>query len=500
MKDTTLLLDSKFRLERKDFVRRGESHFHLLVFATIENLIDKGLTTIDAIDIDEYLSEYPDKHQIFEENDGLEWCFSAVEITNENSYSYYAEKIKKFSLLRSLVDNGIDISDIYDIDTETNSVHSDSTRTLEEKSIDDLIKFFQDKVEEVTGSYEIGYNRQASKAGDKGIELLESFKEAPVYGFNAIGNMQNTIYRGILPKNTYLRSALTNVGKSRTALGEATDLAIDKWYVHSKKLKDSEGSWQPKSSKRKVLFISTEMEEDELQPTMWAYVSGVAEEKIKDGRLTEHEEQIVKEAILHLQECDLFIEYVPKFDPQTINAIVKEYAMKHGIEVVFFDYVHLSFEVMIEMNRHSGKMNMREDMILNMFMSGLEEMAREYNFHLRTATQMNGEQVDPNTQVLDQRLLRGAKSMGDKVQYGVIMAVPSEKELEQVEGLIDLKEFTRSGQPMKPNVVHHIYKNRRSKYKGKLWLYVDYDTMRVKELFFTNFNNEKVNVPLTELV
>ena len=498
MQDTTLLLDSKFRLERKDFVRKGESIFHLLVFATIENLIDKGLTTIDATDIDEYLSEYPDKYQKFEENDGLEWCFSAIEMANKDSYSYYAEKIKKFSLLRNLVDRGIDISDIYDIDSETNSVYSDSARKLEEMTIDELIKFFQDKIADITGSYQVGYDRQASKAGDNGIELLESFKEDPVYGYSSVGEMQNTIFRGLLPRTTYLRSGLTNTGKSRQALGEATDLAINKWYVHNLK-NPRESKWEPKTTKRKVLFISTEMEEDELQPTMWAYVSGIAEEKIKDGKLTEDEEEIVKEAILHLQECDLFIEYVPKFDPQTINAIVKEYAMKHNIEVVFFDYVHLSFEVMIEMTREA-RVNMREDMILNMFMAGLEELAREYNFHLRTSTQMNGEQVDPSTQVLDQRLLRGAKSMADKVQYGVIMARPTAKELEQVEGLIELNEFSNVSEFIKPNMVHHIYKNRKTKYKGKLWLYIDYDTMRTTELFFTDFNNEKVNIPLTELV
>src|SRR5699024_12414229 len=102
------------------------------------------------------------------------------------------------------------------------------------------------------------------------------------------------------------------------------------------------------------------MEEDELQPTMWSYVSGIAEERIKDAKLSEAEEQVVKDSILHLQECDLFIEYVPKFDPQTINAIIKEYALRHEIEVVYFDYIHLSFEIMMDISSKTKGMTVRE--------------------------------------------------------------------------------------------------------------------------------------------
>src|SRR5699024_12220299 len=141
---------------------------------------------------------------------------------------------------------------------------------------------------------------------DNEIELEERVKDKAMYGFHTVGEMQNTICRAIVHKNSLLRYAKTNIGKSRLSIAEATDLAISKWYNPKKK------EWEPRNQKRKVLFISTEMEEDELQPTMWAYISGVAEERIKDADITEEEEEVLKEGILHLQECDLFIEYVPK--------------------------------------------------------------------------------------------------------------------------------------------------------------------------------------------
>ena len=40
-----------------------------------------------------------------------------------------------------------------------------------------------------------------------------------------------------------------------------------------------------------------------------------------------------------------------------------------------------------------------------------------------------------------------------------------------------------------PNVVYSLYKNRGGKWnKIKIWLYIDYDTMRVHDLFVTDYD------------
>lgn len=489
MKDPMLLEDGKIRLDRRDFMAEGMSIYHVMLFATISNLHNKGLTKITPADVDEYLSEYPDKYQIFKENDGVNWCYEAIDLADTQNYEAYAEKIKKYSLLRRLQDEGISLEGIYEVSDDPDDDNEVAQAHFDNMSIDDIIKYVEMRVGDVASDYQIGYERESSKAGDNGLELKRSFKEKPMYGLPTVGEMQNTIFRGMLSKTGMLRSSATNTGKTRIALGEATDIAISKWYNHDTK------KWERKGNKHKVLFISTEMSEDELQPTMWAYISGVAEEKIIDGALTEEEDKLVDEAILHLQECDLFIEYVSKFDPQTINSIIKEYAIRHEVEVVYFDYIHLSFEIMIEISSKTRGMSMREDMMLTIFASGLEQLARDYNFHLRTSTQINGSasQVDQSSEMLDQNLLRGAKAMADKFQYGVMMTKPSVKELEQLEPI------TSQGFGKIPNMVYHIYKNRKTKWKGKLYLYIDYDTMRIEELFFTNFEGKQINVPKTIL-
>lgn len=489
MKQPMLLEDGKIRLERADFMAEDMPKFQVIMFATISNLQSAGFARISPVDIEGYLADYPDLHKTFMDNDGVNWCYEAIELAEADNYEMYATKVKKYSLLRELQNKGISLEGIYDVSDNPDEVDEQAQGYFDSLSIDDIIKEVEKRVGEVSSAYQMGYDRISSKAGDNGIELLEGFKKSPMYGASTTGAIQNTIFRGILPKTSLLRSSLTNFGKTRIALGEATDLAIGKWYI------PESSKWEEKGKKRKVLFISTEMEEDELQPTLWAYISGVAEERIKDAALTEEEEEVVRQSILHLQECDLFIEYVPKFDPQTINAIIKEYAIREGIEVVYFDYIHLSFEIMMEISSKTKGLNMREDMMLNIFAAGLEELAREYNFHLRSSTQMNGNsgQIDQTNQMLDQSLLRGAKSMADKMQYGIIMTKPSEKELELLEPI------TSQGFDELPNVVYHIYKNRKSKWKGKLYLYIDYDTMRVKELFFTDFSGKQIHVPKTIL-
>lgn len=492
MKDPMLLEDNKVKLDRDDFRVSGEPIFHLMIFATINNLYDKGMTTITPSDVDEYLSDYPDKYELFDDNEGLQWCYEAIEFAEVGNYPYYAEKIRKFSLLRELDKQGFSLEGIYDVSSDPDEDDEEAQAYFDSLNIDDIIQYIEKKVNNIVSSYQVGYDRFSSKAGDNGIELLDGFKEAPMYGFPTVGEMQNTIFRGMLRGTSLLRSALTNVGKTRIALAEATDLAISKWYDPKTK------KWNNKNAKRKVLFISTEMDESELQPTMWAYTSGIAEAKIKDGAYSDEEYEVLIETIEHLKECELYIEYIPKFDPKTINAVVREYAIRHEVDAVFFDYIHLSFEIMIEMANRTAGMNMREDIMLTIFASGLEELARQYNFHLRTSTQMNGDQIDASSQVLDQRLLRGAKAMADKMQYGVIMAAPNTKELQLVEPIVSAQQGI-GGHPIQPNIVYHIYKNRKTEYKGKLWLYIDYDTMRITELFYTGFNHNQIKVPKTIL-
>lgn len=138
-------------------------------------------------------------------------------------------------------------------------------------------------------------------------------------------------------------------------------------------------------------------------------------------------------------------------------------------------------------------MKLREDMVLFMFIFRLEQIAKRYGVYISTASQVNGDWK--NIKDADSTILRGSKAMADKLHRAVVALKPTKADLEALEPIL------RHGfYPNEPNLVYHIYKNRETKYKDvKLWLYVDMDTMRIKELFLTNNDYELIDIQPTEI-
>ena len=71
-------------------------------------------------------------------------------------------------------------------------------------------------------------------------------------------------------------------------------------------------------------------------------------------------------------------------------------------------------------------------------------------------TQLNGTYKD--SQIKDETMLRGAKSLADRIDLGEISLRPTSAELECVKKLM----HNMYGVPI-PNLVRHIYKVRRGK-------------------------------------
>lgn len=487
MKEPSLQESNKIKLEQSDFEVVGESNFYKIIFASITNLYADGVQKIAPTDIDEYLSSYDSYYETFNQNKGIEFLQHIEELANVEAYPRYSNRIRKFTLLRSITNLGLPIDEIYkeSDDTETNTVLQ---AEFEQLDVNDILKYYDSLINALKTQFSINDKTVSGIAGENGLELFQSFKESPQYGVSTGGLLRNSIFRGHLLGSSMLRSAGTNTYKTRTSLSEAIDLSISKWYDWDKR------EWIDRSRREKVLYITTEMPQNDLEPTLWAYVSGVKEEKIRDYDVTEEEEAIVKESIKHIAETkNFYFEYVPKFDPTSIHAIVKKYALNYDVDYVFFDYVHLNFDVMREVASQTKGMTQREDMILGVFAAGLAELAQEYKFHISTSTQVNGD--IQYAKKLDQNVLRGAKNMADKFSKGVVMTRPTNEDLKDIEAIM-----SKGIHKHEPNMIWHIYKNRHSKFKGKLYLYVDYDTMRMYDLFMTDDNGQLMEVPERDLI
>lgn len=151
------------------------------------------------------------------------------------------------------------------------------------------------------------------------------------------------------------------------------------------------------------------------------------------------------------------------------------------------DYIHTSMKILEEITRRSGGVKLREDNILFMLSNKLKDICNQYGVFIMSATQLNGDYVDSKTP--DQNLLRGAKSIADKVDYGSILLNVQDDDLISLEKILNTKLFDT------PTIKMSVYKNRRGRYKGViLWCKADLGTCRITPMFCTTYAYELVPI------
>ena len=151
------------------------------------------------------------------------------------------------------------------------------------------------------------------------------------------------------------------------------------------------------------------------------------------------------------------------------------------------DYIHTSMKILEEITRRSGGVRLREDNILFMLSNKLKDLCNQYGIFIMSATQLNGDYVDAETP--DQNLLRGAKAIADKIDYGSLLLLSRERDYEALEPILSKSTFE------KPIIKMSIYKNRRGRYKGiYLWCKADLGTCRIQPMFATGWDYELIQM------
>lgn len=144
-------------------------------------------------------------------------------------------------------------------------------------------------------------------------------------------------------------------------------------------------------------------------------------------------------------------------------------------------------KILEEITRRSGGVKLREDNILFMLSAKLKEICNVYGIFLMSATQLNGQWSDSDTP--DQNLLRGAKSIADRIDFGSILLNTTQKDIDALDNVLSKIACD------KPNIKLSIYKNRRGKYKGiYLWCVADLGTCRINPVFATTYNYELIQI------
>lgn len=451
--------------------------FHKIVYGTIYKLHESGVKSITLEAINDFLDTKPKKKAIFDVNKGNEYLQKVGAIASTTTFKYYYDRLKKMTLLRAYDNFGLDVSFLYDpdniLDLKKKEAQEEwfdnvSLETIAD-TIDAKIATIREEYAEGEGLYGASY-----PAGDGIEELIRRFEEVPDIGVPLFGNYINTITRGARLGKFYLRSAPTGVGKTRSMIADACFIACNRFY-------DEEFGWVKNGQSLPTLFIGTEQDKDEIQTMMLAFLSNVNEEHILNGQYEPGERDRVFEAARIIKESPLYIEELPEFNLQDVENVIKRNLRERDIQYVFHDYIHTSLKILEEISKKAGKVALREDNILFMLSARIKEICVKHNVFIMSATQLNGDYQDAKTP--DQNLLRGAKAIADKIDYGSILLPVKEVDLASLENVL-----SRNPNFGTPNIKLSIYKNRRGRYKGViLWCKADLGTCRIQPVFLTDF-------------
>ena len=469
--------EDKYFFHDEDFIKG----FHRTLFGTIYNLKMLGAKSIEIDDIMNYLSSRPSKQAEFKANDGEKYLQDIAAIADINNFDYYYGRLKKMTLLRFYDNYGIDVEDLYDpdniMDLRKKQVQED---WLDNSSLEDISKKIDDKIDMIKATCvdnSFGKSRHASEGiGD----LIERLKETPEIGVPLYGPLINTVTRGARLKKFYLRSAPTGCGKSRSMIADVCNIACNEIY-------DEQLGWIKNGNAEPALYITTEQELEEVQTMMLAFLSNVNEDKILNGSYENDEQERVYRAAEILQRSPLYVEELPDFSLRDIENTIKRNVRDNEVKYVFHDYIHTSLKILEEITKRSGGVKLREDNILFMISIRLKDLCNELGIFIMSATQLNGDWQEAKE--ANQNLLRGAKSIADKIDLGAIILPTKEDDI------IALEKILSTGVFDKPNLKLSIYKNRRGKFKSViLWCKADLGTCRIKPMFLTDHSYEMIPI------
>ena len=476
---TPQLLDysDKYMLTEEDF----PDQFHKIVFGTAYKLHELGSERISINNVLDYLSSRPKSEAIFIKQKGEEWLTKAVENAQTSAFDYYYNRVKKMTLLRAFDNYGIDVTDIYDpdniVDIKKKQLQEDQ---LDNATLESLAQRVQDKIDQIRATYVDDEWGEAHQAGEGIDNLIDELKKSPDVGVPLYGPLINTVTRGARLKKFYLRSAATGIGKTRSMIADACNIACNRIY-------DEAFGWIKNGTCEPTLFIATEQDLQEVQTMMLAFLSDVNEEHIMNGKYIGDEEARVKAAAQVIKDSPLYVELLPDFSLQDVEDKIKKNIRDHDVKYVFYDYIHSSLKILEEITRRAGGVRLREDNILFMLSTRLKDICNKYGIFIMSATQLNGDYVESETP--DQNLLRGAKAIADKIDWGGILLAATAEDIDNLQQILANNAFD------KPALKLSIYKNRRGRYKGiYLWCKADLGTCRIKPMFATTYTYEIVQM------
>ena len=466
--------DGRYFFKAEDFT----DDLHVALLGAFQRLrLNEGGKKFSIPLIEDVLQNYPESFATYKTRRGREWLQRVEENEYDTSegFDYYYSRLKKFSLLREYEKTGLKVEEIYDPNEFDIKKKQRQEEEFDELTLQDISLHFENQIEFIHQTCIDNAMDESSLLGEGLMEAIWR-DQLQSYGMPFYGKYMNTITNGMRRGKFFIRSAATGVGKTRSMVGDMCYLGCDEIWKN--------GEWVSTGDAIPCLFIATEQEKYEIQTMAIAFISGVDESIIIEKKWNEFDsdfEERIQHAVEVLNNSTIWIECIPDFGVKDIENCIKRHLTNplKQVQYVFFDYIFTAPKMMREMKRDLNAT--REDQVLNWFSTKLKEIAVKYNVFVMTSTQVNKDWKDAT--VPDQNLIRGAKSIADKADWGSILMDVTEEDKEA------LKDYVTDLGCEMPNVKLSVYKNRASKYtKGYLWMHADKSTCRFDGLFWTYYN------------
>lgn len=323
------------------FYRRS----HRLIFDVIRDMFQDdrevdGLTVAEELESRDQLSEVQGSHYIAELVDT---------VPSSANVEHYAEIVKKYYLLRELINTCNDvIEECYDSEEDA--------RELIDKAEE---KIFSLRDDQVTGRLE-----PLSEIIKDTFERLDEASERDGVisglktGYTKLDNMTSGLHEGQL----IIIASRPGMGKTSFALNVAQNVAL--------------GEDKP------VAIFSLEMLKQDLSMRFLSAESRVPFGKLRSGRFSDSDWQRIANGFVRLGDAPIYIEDTPNQNVLDLKAKARRLKAEHDVSLILLDYLQLMSPVSDVDSRVQA---------LTQISRGLKQLAIELQVPVISLTQLNRE-------------------------------------------------------------------------------------------------------------
>lgn len=352
------------QVEEADFYRDS----HRLIFRAIATLTQEG-QPCDAVTVSDWFAT----HGLLDRVDGGAYITQlANETPGPANIVGYAHIVREKSILRQLIDIGSDIAT-----DALGSSGQDSKALLE--AAEQRIYAIADQGTHRSSSY-VPIQQVMAQAMDLLNDLQDNDSELTGVPTGFVELDKRTA--GLQPTDLIIVAARPSMGKTTLAMNIAERAAI--------------------RYKVPVAVFSMEMSDLQLVMRLFSSLGQIAQDRLRTGRLDNHDWVNLRSAMSMLKGANLFIDQTPSLSPTELRARARRMKREHDIGLIVIDYLQLM--------KISGTSENRTNEISEISRS-LKALAKELRVPVVALSQLN--------RALEQRLDKRPK-MADLRESGAI--------------------------------------------------------------------------------